>query len=464
MTRANKITYTLAVIFTAVFFIFSSFCGGVVFADTASALTYSNVLEDLKKDSNFSESYYPEKSDDNSLQVIHIAESVDNELFIYVYQPSGQAKNLNACSINISTTINENISFYNFKLQLCNSSGVFYKYVVKDFIVLSAPTRYYAITSIYRPFDENIDTPASDGNTITEVEFPVCKQYCFSTLNGQPYVSVLDIQTIEITDKFVGFVRYGNGFSLCTSACDSHFVAFNTDKPIDKLLEADVYYTTQKYTWQFVSLVGQKEEFGEKAENYAYLKYTDDKVVYKGNGLFAPTYKWDTIETVEQFISENDLTQTVYAGAVLDVKAASKITEEGKKALQDKKWVLRFAVTSYSLINGSGATTEKSTFVGDVSILRLAFETDGMTYNLGFIDNKQTGSNKPINKEDITISLTSKGKRLPLILGLIVLLILVVFFFPVVKPVLTVIVNGIVWLITAPFKALAKAIRRNEEE
>lgn len=29
--------------------------------------------------------------------------------------------------------------------------------------------RYYAISSIYRPFDENIDKQASGGNTVTEV-------------------------------------------------------------------------------------------------------------------------------------------------------------------------------------------------------------------------------------------------------------------------------------------------------
>ena len=43
---------------------------------------------------------------------------------------------------------------------------------------------------------------------------------------------MVDIETITITDKFVGFVRYKDGFKLYVGACDSHFVAFNTDKPI----------------------------------------------------------------------------------------------------------------------------------------------------------------------------------------------------------------------------------------
>ena len=261
---------------------------------------YSGVLDDLQKDDSFDESHYPAIADDYSLKIIQIAESVDGELFLYVYQPSGQAKNLIASSINISTTINDEISYRNYKVRLLNSSGVFYKYIVQDFAVLSEPARYYAISSIYRPFDESIDEQADDGNTITEVNYPVNKQYCFSEIHGKPYCNVVDIETITITDKFVGFVRYQDGFKLYVGACDSHFVAFNTDKPIDKLLEADVYYTKQDYSYSFAVGAGEHETFGEKSDEYAYLKYTE-KVEHTGDGLFAGTYKWDRIETVEQF-------------------------------------------------------------------------------------------------------------------------------------------------------------------
>ena len=37
-----------------------------------------------------------------------------------------------------------------------------------------------------------------------------------------------------------------------------------------------------------------------------------------------------------------------YSGAILDVNVSNYITEEGKKSLEGKKWVLRFAETSYS--------------------------------------------------------------------------------------------------------------------
>lgn len=465
MTKLNKkITYFIAALLAVLLFIITAFASGgmaTVYAATSANTVYTNVLDDLTKDNSFKPSNYPEKTDDYSLQIIQLAESSDKDLFVYVYQPSGQNKNLAACSINISTTINDNISFINYKLQKLNSNGVFFKYKVSDFTVKTEPTRYYAISSIYRPFDESIDKPASDGNTVTEVNYNVSKQYCFGEINGKPYVNCVDIETIVVTDKFVGFVRYKDGFKLYVGACDSHFVAFNTDKPIDKLLEADVYYTMQKYSWSVVPFQGEKETFGEKSENYAYLKYTD-KVEHTGGGLFAGTYKWDRIETTQQFIAENDLTQNVYSGAIIDVSVANKITDEGKAALQGKKWVLRFAETSYSLSGypSTGSTFENTTLVGDVTILRLKFETDGITYNLGTIDNKQTGSDKPINSEIFEIIINNRGKRILAILAAILLLIIL-------APLLPYIIKFVVCVISLPFKvitALFKGIKKRGKQ
>ena len=81
-----------------------------VIAKAESTTTYTNVLEDLQRDSSFSKENYPEKATDYSLQIIQLAESSDKELFVYAYQPSGQLKGLVASSINISTTINDAIS------------------------------------------------------------------------------------------------------------------------------------------------------------------------------------------------------------------------------------------------------------------------------------------------------------------------------------------------------------------
>ena len=430
-----------------------------VIVKAESTVTYTNVLEDLQRDSSFSKENYPEKATDYSLQLIQLAESSDKELFVYVYQPSGQLKGLVASSINISTTINDAISYQNYKLELLNADGVFFKYKVSEFVVKDDAVRYYAITSVYRKWDKTIDPATGNDNTVTEVNYNVSKQYAFGTINGKPYVNCVDIDTIVVTDKFVGYVRYKDGFKFYVGACDSHFVAFNTDKPIDKLLEADVYYTTQSYSWSFVPLAGENETFGTKTDEYAYLKYTD-KVEHSGGGLFAGTYKWDRIQTIDDFI-KGENRENIYHGTVLDVKTSSKLTDEALTELKGKKWVLRFAETNYSLSGYSttGSTFESYTLVGDVTILRLKFETDGITYNLGTIDNKQTGGKDPSNSTDIDVSLNDTGKKLAALIMLILAIVLL-------APVLPYILKAVVWIVMLPINgiaALIKAIKRKRQ-
>ncbi len=416
----------------------------------AESITYSGVLDDLKKDTSFKPENYPSKADDYSLQIIQLAESVNKELFVYVYQPSGKAKNFKASSINISTTINDNISYLNHKLELLNSNGVFYKYKVTGLTVKDESVRYYAISSIYRPFDDSVDKQASGGNTVTEVNYAVNKQYAFGSINGKPYVNCVDIETIVVTDKFVGFVRYQDGFKLYLSACDSHFVAFNTDKPIDKLLEADVYYTTQEYSSSWAAFVGENETFGDKADKYAYLKYTD-KVEHTGDGWFAGTYKWDRIQSIDDFIA-NENKDNIYHGAIIDVTYSTQLTDAALAELKGKKWVLRFAETAYSMWTGQGSYGTFATLVGDVTILRLKFETDGITYNLGVIDNKQSGSKEPSNETDIDVSLNSRGKTILYLLLLILLLVLL-------APVLPYVLQAIVFVVSLPIKGISAVVK-----
>ena len=427
--------------------------------------TASGVLEDLSKDASFNAENYPSNAKDYSLSVMQLAESTDKELFVYVYQPSGDK--VKASSINISTTINDDISFFNYSLELLNFDETLFKYKVTNFEVKKDPVRYYAISSIYRSFDANIGDKKSGNNTINEVNYVVNKQYCFGEINGKPYVNCVDIETIVVTDKFVGFVRYPDGFKLFTGAgaCDSHFVAFNTDKKIDKLFEADVYYTTQKVSYDFFTEDSPFSiKFGDsKTDNYAYLKYTD-KVEHTGGGFFAGTYKWDRIQSVDDFIKTEDRT-TVYYGAVLNSKVSSKLTDEALNELKGKKWVLRFTETSYdkSPRSGMGAATyyhAETTMVGNVTILRLKFETDGITYNLGVIDNKQTGITEPSNSTDIKVEPNATGKG-------ILYLILFVLLLVMLAPLLPYVLNAIIFIVSLPVKLIseiAKLIKSSKEK
>ena len=111
--------------------VFLSFCSSS-FADTEF---YSGVLEDLQKDEAFDASQYPANDNDNSLQVLQIAESTAGELFIYVYQPSARARDLRASSIVISQTeLPNDLQIYS--LTFIDSSGTLYKYKVDNIQII----------------------------------------------------------------------------------------------------------------------------------------------------------------------------------------------------------------------------------------------------------------------------------------------------------------------------------------
>ena len=75
----NKYKYLLLALVVLVLTVISGLDFQSAFAETT---TYSSVIEDLRKDSNFNFGDYAENPKDYSIQVIQIAESTDGELFI----------------------------------------------------------------------------------------------------------------------------------------------------------------------------------------------------------------------------------------------------------------------------------------------------------------------------------------------------------------------------------------------
>lgn len=420
-------------------------------------IEYTGVLTDLQKDENFSVEDYPFIENDYSLQVIQIAESSDDELFIYVYQPCKE-KILTASYVNMSTTALLDANIY--ELELLNYETTLYKYKVKDFTITDTETRQYDLTSIYRPFEESIDDPAEGDNTITNVVYSVSKTWYATTYNNHVYYQTFDTETIEVTDKYCGYVRYPDGYWLIDVSCDSHFVAFSTDKPIDKLISAKVYYTTQSYTsWPNTgTMIGINPsayyyECGEKESHQVNVSYTQ-KAEYTTQGwALHHTYSWNRISTVSDFI-ENIEGHVVYKQCLFDTYVETTINPSKEENLNNKQWVLRFVDTSYFK---NGYNCER-TIVGDVSIIQLKFETLGKIYDLGCVDNMQTEGEEPINVNKITIKL-----RWWLIILLAVGIGLIIAFPSILITLFNVIVNifkyifkALWWLITAPLSWLDK--------
>lgn len=462
----NKIFISFALLLTCVFGLLSGFGINNIAHAEDNVSSYTNVLEDLQKDEKFNVSSYPKDVGDLSLKVIQIAETTGKELLVYVYQPSAD-KQYMAKSINIS--VGSDLKYNVFELVYLNNNETLYKFKVSGLQVSSDPGRHYDISSISRSFVKGVDQEPDNGNTISEIAYPVGQKWIVATIEDNVLYKRLDTETIEITDKFVGFVRYNGGFKLLPNkSCDSHFVAFSTDKSIDKLLSADVYFKTQKM--HYIEPIDRyKSTFYKEIENNVSLSYSDKASVSVPADIFGKiTYKWDRIQSVEDF--KNDVNfSNVYVRGLINTAVMSKITEEGMASLEEKQWVLRFFESNFSeyfhkVHNGLSFDYINEctrTIVSDVSILRLEFETDGVVYNLGVIDNKQTGGDKPINDFEIKNDYSKLLKIIGLVILVVIVLVALVLLSvlsPLFQAIFVVIGKGIYyffagvwWLISAPF-------------
>lgn len=424
MKSIAKFTYTIAAAIAAAILIIS-FVGGVALKVRAAtsapeSFEYSEVLNDLKKDENFSCDDYPENSSDYSLKVIQIGESVNGEMFIYVYQPSGQKYDLRASSVNIAREQNDSASllFKNYELKFVNCSEVFYKYVVQDFEVKKDVVRYYNISNILRPFNKQLgDKTPNNVNTVSEVPYKVGQFWTACTLNGEVSYTMTESETIEVTKKYVGFVNYQDGvdmgWAISGGITSAHFVAFSTDKPIEKLLSVDIGFMEQHNSCKLCTNIAHLNHkfnsffdynYGDKEKHNPYpvtLKYDDKKGGNIGGGGFisANKYEWNRIRKTSEFLADSNTSEY-------------RITSEGEKDISGTDWVLSFYETQveYKLDNVwapllsvlaipfVGDSDVRLTTVSDVMLLRLEFETEGKYYNLGVVDNKQTGDGEPDNE------------------------------------------------------------------
>ena len=497
----KRMKYIFAGFLTFIFTIMSVFVvPSALIASAQTTSQYTSPLEDLKRDVHFDEKAYPAKEKDYSLSVITVAESDTYQLFVYVYQPSAMKTPLVATSINLDTSGESVYKYMNYKLTLLSQEGVFQKYTVNG---LSVPfddsVRCYEISSIFRKWNSSLgDTAPEEGtdNTIDEVVFKVGKKYTFENVNDAVELTVEDIEVIEITSKYVGFVRYTGAYSKpvdlllpINTNMDSHFVAFSTRQPIEKLLEADVYFCKQVYHSSRYSFETKPKEYFYKIEkDYAPLKY-DQKILVDGYDFFDEYhYEWNRIQTVDEFIKSETITN-VYDCGLFNTSVEKTLSDDVLEALKDKQWVLRFYESEYeSYWYDSGLLsvyfTDK-TIVSQVSILRLKFETAGDVYDLGVVDNKQTGSLSPVgNKTNVTViskvdwdsfwdwlwnSLFSgKGEGdydwLCIVVAIIGLFLLLYFLWPIVRPVFGGLFKAIFvvfgWILSLPVRLFEWLFRK----
>lgn len=388
-----------------------------------AATKYSDVLDDLQTDPTFNSSEYGPNRDNTTLEVIQIAESSDGELFVYIYNPQADS-DYNAKKIRLSQSIDDNFAPRDYDLTIVSQSGVFGKYVVNGLTLKSDVERYYNIVCLFRDFINGVDEPAASEtlNYITYTPCEVAKCYTATTTNGSVTYTVEQTEVVEIKDKYVGFVRYPSSFEFIPTYSekqDSHFVAFSTDRNIDALYEIDIDFDTQSKT-----VVGGNEEspvYGSSERQSVTITHTQTVLNGSDYTLLSKAYLNQRIEKTGDFLAdEGDNGYTLTVGA-----------DAGLKGTQ---YVVRFFETQYVELGPiiDPQFSIQSTIVSDVTILRLKFREDGKVYNLGVVDNYQTGSQNPIG------GWNNNKPRVPLWLTIVLIVVLILVLIWVIEKVVSI--------------------------
>lgn len=467
-------TYIILALLLLVFAALSGWISPTAFAK-ADTKEYTTALEDLQRDNTFDVSEYPDDPNDYSIRLIQIAESADGELYVYTYQPSQVTTYLVASEINMSLSEDpDKTKLYG--LTLLNTSGVFGKYKVNDLSVKAVSVRFYNISSIYRSWDKDIDEGSGSDNTITAVSFEVGRLYTVITVDGKVTYDCKDVEVVKVENKWNSALVYPDGLTglFEAGACTSHFVAFKSDHQIDALLEADVTFVKQPYTAKAKNIEYTLNPdyskftytYGKSTTELVTLHY-DDIVENDGSGIGGKKHVWNRIESVSDFLKNEDL------------------SGEAKKQLANKQWVLRYYESERHAEMTHAGTVVVLPAIGlllseyviederttDVTILRLEFETDGKLYNLGVVDNKQTGNSFANGSLDDIFDFFAWLEKvtgvpqwvwicIAALIPLAILLPVLSVIFPAFGQLMLWLLKGLWWIISAPFKGIAAFVRK----
>lgn len=448
--KSKPISRSVLFIFLALFMLFVALFGGQKLPAFAATASYTDVLEDLKKDKSFNAEEYPYKADDFTIQIIQIAESTEGDLLLYTYQPCQLSIYFVATRVNMS--LSESVDETKlYELTLLSNNGVFCKYKVNDLKISSSSDRFYNISTIYRAWVKQIDGENGTDNKTKEVGLS-CGQLWIAKDNGDSVDYILsENDVVVITNAWNGTIRYNSGFVFYESY-DAHFVAFSCDHKIDELLSADIFYKYSKVHHRD-TLTGESYTYGE--ERYNYVTVEPDEVTVR-NHLKKTT--WNRITTVSDFIKNE------------------KLTAEAKNNLQGLDWVLRFWETEYSY-SQQIAFDEWYTIVTECTILRLEFQYQGRSYNLGVVDNIRYPDEVPDNPDWKPYSGSGGFPWYGYVIIGVVLLVFLPFIvgtiFPSVGKFLISLVTwigkallwlfkGLWWLICLPFRGIASLVKKRK--
>ena len=151
---SRKIVVAIGVFAIAV----SAFIGTNNLYKASASEADSLVVNDLRRDKNFSESDYPTLDSvsnvDDKLQLIALAESIDNELFAYFYCPLVNKEQIIAEKMSIRFSISGDTDYLK-ELVFLNAQSTLFKYKVSNYTVTNDKTRVYRVVNVWATGDKD---------------------------------------------------------------------------------------------------------------------------------------------------------------------------------------------------------------------------------------------------------------------------------------------------------------------
>lgn len=367
----NSYICVLLVLLLLVTMLVSGWCILPAFADTEQ---YTSVLDDLQADSAFNISDWDNTQLHPDTELMQIAESVDRQLFIYVHIV-GDDLGFEKIVFNTSMVFSE-LDFRSYDIELVSSESGFYKYIVKDYKTPQDDYHTYSITRLEYP----VDSPVQGTQQITYEYFPVEQIWTVRKNGSKVEYSYEYLKTIQITDKYVGSHNDGvEDYLLDTqysSWTDTFYIAFSTDLLMENLIEAQIEYTMN------VSIAGGKViSYGDPTKPINVVINCDQVSQFEQDTKatwWIVSWKTGTEKRTFKSILKPD-----------DFKKNTGITVPKRKDGSSFDWVVTFYNHTYHF-DWPGEKVTSWFVPGDATILRLKYETDGVCYNLGVLDNRTT--------------------------------------------------------------------------
>lgn len=427
----------------------------------------SDVISDLMTDKSFNINDYPSIENDYSLQLIQLAETTNNTLVVYVYQPSHYSKDLTASHIDISYGFSQNGENLNptiYELEMLSTDGVFDKYLVKGFKVNTSDIdRYYNIVSIYRKFDIDIDD-LNDGLVDKKKAYGVGQQWYCTTINDVVHYEMntftyLDVESVYTSHAFLEEGYKWKNLISKSNACYAWYYIFNPKNivvngekksvNVKHIYDAELSFDIRTVR-ELRANGGRRYTYGDWSTQKVELSDVD-KMTYNGGGIFSKNYEWNRILNGHDFLNVMNSNKCDVDDFILPY-------------LTKEYYVFSFLETDYAEdYNASAVSCYDYSQIQNTSLLRLHFlDTSGKVYDVGVVsDMLSPNNNSSINGgtklDDLLDSIGDWFKQLFEILGIIILVIVILCVASFITPVwniLCLIFKGIFYVLSLPFKLI----------